>query len=91
MHTIITGRVTGVGFRFTTREIAKKLGVRGFVQNIAGENVEIIAEAEEKKLTELKNQLRQTFADNIVNFETNFEDPIGNFTDFSIKRGPVKD
>lgn len=90
-HAIITGRVTGVGFRYKTMEIAKELDLKGFVQNIAGENVEIVAEGEDKKLEEFKNRLEQEYSANIISFGVDYEDPTGEFQKFSIVRGPVRD
>ena len=38
------GRVQGVGFRFTTRRIAQKHDVTGFVRNLPDGRVELVAE-----------------------------------------------
>src|SRR5689334_21011918 len=45
-----TGRVQGVGFRYTTREIAKGFEVSGSVQNLEDGRVELEAEGEETEL-----------------------------------------
>ena len=45
-HVVVTGRVQGVGFRFTTVEEAQRLGVRGWVRNEADGSVEVQAEGE---------------------------------------------
>ena len=49
----VYGRVTGVGFRYSARETAGRLGVAGYVKNCGDETLEIEAEGEEEKLKEL--------------------------------------
>ncbi len=43
----VTGRVQGVSFRYSTREIARKINIKGFVKNQYDGSVYIEAEAEE--------------------------------------------
>lgn len=45
-HLIITGRVQGVFFRATANEVAKKIGVNGWIRNNAGGSVEAHIEGE---------------------------------------------
>jgi len=56
MRTIIIkvyGRVQGVFFRYTTRKLARKLGLAGIVKNMPDGSVYIEAEGTEGKLLEL--------------------------------------
>ena len=46
----ISGRVQGVGFRYTARNMAKTLGIRGFVKNEYDGAVYIEAEGEEENI-----------------------------------------
>ena len=49
----VYGLVQGVFFRYTTRKIARKLGLTGFVKNMPNGTVYIEAEGPEDKLYEL--------------------------------------
>lgn len=44
------GRVQGVGFRYTTREVAEGFNVTGYVRNLPDGSVEMVAEGEESEL-----------------------------------------
>ena len=45
-HLVVTGRVQGVGFRYTTVDEARRLGVRGWVRNEPDGSVEVEVEGE---------------------------------------------
>lgn len=45
-HVVVTGRVQGVYFRASTREAAIRHGVRGFVRNLPGRQVEAVLQGE---------------------------------------------
>lgn len=49
----VYGLVQGVFFRYTTRKIARNLGLTGIVKNLANGSVYIEAEGSEDKLFEL--------------------------------------
>lgn len=55
-----TGRVQGVGFRYTTREIAKGFEVSGYVQNLDDGRVELVAEGEEDEVREFLKAVRES-------------------------------
>ena len=47
---MVSGRVQGVGFRFTARDEAQGLGLKGWVRNCPSGEVEIVAEGREDVL-----------------------------------------
>jgi acylphosphatase len=49
----IQGRVQGVGFRFSALDVARQLGVTGWVRNTAEGDVELVAEGDEAQLRRL--------------------------------------
>ncbi len=49
---IISGRVQGVFFRANTKEVADKLGIKGYVRNTGDSCVEVIAIGDEDDVKE---------------------------------------
>jgi acylphosphatase len=50
VHLIIKGRVQGVFFRATAKDVADEIGIKGWVKNTAEGNVEIIAGGTDEQL-----------------------------------------
>ncbi len=50
MRVVFSGRVQGVGFRYTVCRIAERFEVAGFVRNLRDGNVEVVAEGAEQEL-----------------------------------------
>ena len=57
-HYLFYGRVQGVGFRFTTYQKAKNLGLTGWVCNLSDGSVEACIKGEEKLIDYLINELQ---------------------------------
>jgi acylphosphatase len=50
IHIIYSGRVQGVGFRYTAQETAHQFALSGWVRNRRDGTVELVAEGEEQTL-----------------------------------------
>jgi acylphosphatase len=57
LHVRISGHVQGVGFRWFVREEARRLGLSGWVTNLAGGDVEVTAGGEASSLERLRRAL----------------------------------
>lgn len=55
---LVRGKVQGVWFRASTREVALRLGLAGHARNLADGGVEVVAEGEARALDELQAWLR---------------------------------
>jgi len=85
IHVFYSGRVQGVGFRFTTEDIARELGITGWAMNLRDGGVEVVAEAEESILKDFLSRIQQYFRSYICNAEVRWEEAVGEFRDFVIK------
>lgn len=52
------GEVQGVGFRYTVRGIADRLGLAGVVENLSDGSVRLVAEGSEDRLKQFLLQIR---------------------------------
>ena len=62
---LYSGRVQGVGFRYTARRIAQGHAVTGYVRNLDDGRVELVAEGTANVLDAVLNEIDETMADNI--------------------------
>jgi acylphosphatase len=53
LEALVHGYVQGVGFRWRTREVARRLRLRGYVRNRADRTVEVVAEGPQRALRDL--------------------------------------
>ncbi len=61
-----SGRVQGVGFRFTTRNVARRYDVFGYVKNLPDGRVEVDVQGEDQQVKHFLYELAQTMHDFIT-------------------------
>jgi acylphosphatase len=82
---IYSGSVQNVGFRYTSRSLAKDLGLTGWVRNVPDGSVEIVAEGEEKALNELLLKIKQEMNYTSFKEQASWMDATNEFEQFQIK------
>ena len=81
-----SGRVQGVGFRYTVREVACGYEVAGFVRNLPDERVELVAEGEEPELKAFVEGIRDAgLAGHIRHEDTHWGPATGGLNGFEIR------
>ena len=86
MHVFYSGRVQGVGFRYTAQDIAESLGLKGWVKNLEDGRVEIVAEGRETDIKELLDEISKSqLGHYIKNTELSWEKSTGEFNDFNLR------
>lgn len=84
---LISGLVQGVFFRREITDLARRLGIRGWVRNLPDGRVEAIAEGEKSKLDELIQYCHSGPAGaRVRNVEVEWRDYAGEFRSFKITR-----
>lgn len=85
-HVHYSGRVQGVGFRYTAERLALDLGLCGFVQNLPDGRVEIVCEGAREKIELFLEGIRQSGLDRYIRkTECLWEPPTRRFTDFTVE------
>ena len=84
---VVSGRVQGVCFRYYTQEMARQLGIAGWVRNLYSRQVEAVLEGREPDLTRMIDWMRQGPSMAHVNDITIAEEPCneGELLDFTIR------
>jgi acylphosphatase len=83
---LYSGRVQGVGFRYTAHELAQRRGLTGFVRNLPDGRVELVAEGTAEQLTGLMHDIAEGMAGYIEDADTHALPYSGKYNDFRIAR-----
>ncbi|MGM0436509.1 MAG: acylphosphatase [Bacillota bacterium] len=79
------GMVQGVGMRFTITQIAKKVGVKGFVKNLSDGSVEIVAQGEAHKVDDFIKRAKNARTGNITETSLETLDTDKTFNGFNVQ------
>ena len=85
IHVFYSGRVQGVGFRFTTEDLAQRFNISGWVRNLRDGRVELVAEAEESRLDTFLSSIESYFKNYILDIDIQKEKATEEFGNFAIK------
>ena len=80
-----SGRVQGVGFRYTTSRLAARYEVSGFVQNLHDGRVYLVIEGTPPELDSLTEAIHAAMGSHIHDMQTLRTDAQGEFTTFEIR------
>lgn len=80
-----SGRVQGIGFRYTAHNLALQYDVAGFVRNLSDGRVEMVMEGPEEEMRRLMEDIRQRMDDFIREVSVVESAATGEFQRFSIK------
>lgn len=79
-----SGRVQGVGFRYTVEAIARRLPVTGYVRNLADGRVELVVEGAADAVTPFLDAVARAMKANVTRVECTESPASSAFTDFRI-------
>lgn len=71
-HILFSGRVQGVGFRFTAQRIAGRYELTGFVKNLPDGSVEMFAQGSPDDIADCLRDITESFGSYIS--DTNIQD-----------------
>jgi acylphosphatase len=83
--TYFSGRVQGVGFRYTAQNIAGRHNVQGYVRNTADGRVELVMEGAPEELDLVLNAIKERMDGYIKNIATHDSPARNEFREFSIR------
>jgi acylphosphatase len=79
-----SGRVQGVGFRYTTVQIARDFDVAGTVRNLSDGRVEVVAEGSSDELSRFVEKIKQAMEGHIRETQQQESPATGKFSSFEV-------
>lgn len=76
-----TGNVQGVGFRYTTCNVARSYAAAGYVKNLPDGSVELVIEGDAKELRALVNEVCKAMRGNVDDHTVDESAASGEFGD----------
>jgi acylphosphatase len=85
-HLRIHGKVQGVGFRFFATRVARRLGLKGWIENLRDGSVESLVEGEPEKIDEWLTEIREgpRYAE-VTSIDQDRREYTGKLNDFDVK------
>ena len=83
-HIVFSGRVQGVGFRFTALNIANRYELKGYVKNLPDGDVEMVAHGSAEMIDNCIRDLQDSFVGTISHIDIEDATPDPKLTDFKI-------
>jgi acylphosphatase len=83
-HIVFSGRVQGVGFRFTAHRMAGRHQLTGYVRNLPNGSVEMLAQGPAKDIDDCIKDIQDCLAGYVREVKTNEIPPNPRHTDFKI-------
>ena len=83
-HAVFKGNVHGVGFRYTSGNIARSLGLKGFVRNLSNGDVELGVEGERAVIERFLSELDDAMGGYIKTKEITWSEFKSEYSDFRI-------
>ena len=80
-----SGRVQGVGFRYTVRIIARRFAVAGFVRNLPDGRVQLIAEGPADEIGRFLDAINTEMGHYVKGARRQTSPATGDFADFDIR------
>lgn len=85
VHVLYSGRVQGVGFRYTARTLAAGFEITGMIRNLPDGRVELVAEGSREELTAFQQAVRDSGLGHFVTQEqVTWAEALGEFRGFVI-------
>lgn len=86
VHVVVSGRVQGVFFRASTRDVASRCGVRGYVRNLPGRQVEAVLQGERSAVEKVIAFLREGPPGAVVtDITVDWRDPVEPYEGFHVR------
>jgi acylphosphatase len=79
------GRVQGVGFRYTVKNIAMQFNVQGYVKNLADGRVELVMEGPEEEMEQILVEIKGRMEGFVQRVDVDNAPATGEFGEFTIK------
>ena len=80
-----SGHVQGVGFRYTTHNLAQRHNIRGFVRNLPDGRVELVMEGDEAEMDDIVKNLSRKMSCFLRAIESEVAPATGEFDEFYIR------